>query len=58
MKDGDSGEYWYAFHAYHTAGIAPSQFISLPRRERAMIMAFTDIRIEAEEKTSKKMKSR
>ncbi|WP_213334285.1 hypothetical protein [Enterococcus casseliflavus] len=56
MASGESGEMWYAYHAYHTAGLTPEAFASLPKRERAMIMAFTDIRIEAEEKAMKKPK--
>lgn len=54
MEGEESGELWYAFHAYHTAGLTPSAFAALPRRERAMIMAFTDVRIKAEEKARKK----
>ncbi len=48
----------YAYHAYHANGMLPSVFSDLPRREQLMIMAFIDVKIEAEEKASKKMKSK
>lgn len=56
MKDGESGEFWYAYHAYHKNGMTPSIFSNLPKREKAIVMAFIDINIEAEEKANKKMK--
>lgn len=56
MEDGDSGEFWYAYHAYHRNGMTPSIFSNLPKREKAIVMAFIDINIEAEEKANKKMK--
>lgn len=59
MKDGsDSGDFWYAYHAYHNHGMLPSIFSSLPIRERGIIMAFIDIRLDEEEKQSRKMKSK
>lgn len=58
MKDGENGEFWYALHAYFDAHVLPSTFSSLPIREKAMIMAFTDIRIDEENKANKKNKSR
>lgn len=56
MKDGESPEFWYAYHAYHNHGMTPSVFSNLPREERLMIVAFIDIKMEAEEKEAKKMK--
>lgn len=54
MNDGHSGEFWYAYHAYHANGMLPSVFSSLPKREKAIIMAFIDIKIEKMEKENKK----
>lgn len=57
MKDGESsGDFWYAYHAYHANGLLPSIFSELPVRERGIIMAFIDLKVEAEEKEAKKMK--
>ena len=55
-----SGEYWYSYQAYHAHGMLPSEFASLPRRERAIIIAFIKIRNEQEEKAERqaKMKSK
>ncbi|MBE9390008.1 hypothetical protein [Vagococcus salmoninarum] len=53
MADGESAEFWYAYHAYHEHGMTPSFFSELPRKEKALIMAFTDIKIEAEQKERK-----
>lgn len=58
MKDPDeSGEFWYAYNAYHTNGLLPSEFVALPRRERAMLIAFIQIRAEKEKEESRKAKS-
>lgn len=57
MKDGDSGEFWYAYHAYHNSGLLPSQFAVLSRREKAMIKAFVDIEAEEREKSEKRAKA-
>jgi|GEM_PF-1367367 len=57
MEDGSSGEFWYAYHAYHKSGMLPSRFSALPIREKAMLKAFIDIeaeRIEQEEKKAKR----
>ena len=32
MEDGESAEFWYAYHAYHTHGMTPSTFAELPRK--------------------------
>jgi len=58
MQDGASGEFWYAYHAYHANGMTPSIYANLPKHERAIIMAFIDLKIEAEEKEAKRMKSK
>ena len=58
MTDGESGEFWYAYHAYHENGLLPSVFANLEKEERAILMAFIDLKIEAEEKAQKKMKRR
>lgn len=56
MRDGKSGELWYGFHAYHNNNLLPSQFASLPTREKAIIKAYIDIEIEEREKAEKKAK--
>lgn len=56
MSDGESGEFWYAYHAYHANGMTPSTYADLPKHERAIIMAFIDIRIKQEEKAAKRAK--
>jgi len=59
MKDGSiSGEFWYAYYAYHKMGMLPSAFSELPAREKAMIMAFTEIEAEELEKERKKSESK
>lgn len=57
MQGEGSGDFWYAYHAYHNNNVLPSQYARLSPKERGMIMAFIDLKIEAEEKEYKKMKS-
>lgn len=56
MKEGNAPEFWYAYHAYHKNGMLPSVFANLPRKERAMLIAFIDIEAERIEKENKKYK--
>lgn len=56
MQGGDSGDFWYAYHAYHKAGLLPSDFANLPVREKAILVAFTKIESEEIEKNNRKMK--
>ena len=61
MKDPEtSGEYWYSYYAFHSHGLLPSQFASLPKRERAIIVAYIKIKMEKDEKVERqaKMKSK
>ena len=58
MKDGSSVDFWYAYHAYHANGMLPSTFSLLPKKEKAILMAFIDIKIEAEEKEARKIKTK
>ncbi|EKZ7015253.1 hypothetical protein QLI93_001610 [Listeria monocytogenes] len=58
MKGGESGEFWYAYHAYHANGMLPSVFSHLPKKEKGILMAFIEMKIEAEEKASKKSRTR
>ncbi|HAP3725996.1 TPA: hypothetical protein IUT15_001018 [Enterococcus faecalis] len=58
MQDGSSGEFWYAYHVYHANGMLPSTFSLLPKKEKAMLMAFIDMKAEAEEKEAKKIKTK
>lgn len=55
---GESGEYWYAYHAYHANGLLPHEYSALPKKEKAIIMAFVQIRQEEEEKQAKKAKKK
>lgn len=57
MEDGsESGDFWYAYHAYHNNGLLPSVFSEMSVKERGILMAFIDIKLDAEDKTSKKNK--
>ena len=59
MEDGsESGDFWYAYHAYHNNGLLPSVFSEMSVKERGILMAFIDIKLDAEDKTSKKIKSK
>lgn len=59
MKDGsESGDFWYAYHAYHNNGLLPSAFADMSARERGILMAFIDLKVEAEEKAAKKASRR
>lgn len=56
MKGDESGEFWYAYHAYHKNGLLPSSFCALSREEKAMLIAFIDIEAEEVKKANKKAK--
>lgn len=59
MEDGsESGDFWYAYHAYHNNGLLPSVFSEMSVKERGILMAFIDIKLDAEDKRSKKIKSK
>lgn len=57
MQDEGSGDFWYAYHAYHNNNLLPSQYAALDVKERGLLMAFIDLKLEAEEKEYKKLKS-
>lgn len=40
----------YAYYCFHKLKLLPSQFDALPPREKAMVIAFIQTRIEAEKK--------
>lgn len=46
----------YAYYCFHKLKLLPSQFDALPIREKAMVIAFIKVRIEAEEKEQAKLK--
>ncbi len=46
---GDS-ELNYAYYALHELKILPGEFAALPRREKAAVMAFIDLRVEEEQR--------
>ena len=46
----------YAYYCFHKLNLLPSQFDALPIREKAMVIAFIKVRIEAEEKEQAKLK--
>lgn len=43
----------YAYYCLHKFEKWPHEFISLPRKEKAFVMAAIDLRIEAEKKAKK-----
>ncbi|MEZ7593438.1 MULTISPECIES: hypothetical protein [Streptococcus] len=45
----------YAYYCLHQFNWTPSFLDSLSKREKALIFAFIDIRVEAEEKEHKEM---
>ncbi|QUI25519.1 hypothetical protein HZI73_25915 [Vallitalea pronyensis] len=49
MTEGD-GEANYAHYLLHKIHLLPHDFLALPRREKAFIMASVDLHIEAEKK--------
>ena len=57
MKEGD-GEANYAYYALHELHILPHDFVKLPKREKAALIAMIQFRIENEKKTRKKPKGR
>lgn len=57
MQEEGSGDFWYAYHAYHNNNLLPSKYAALSAREKGLIMAFIDLKIEAEEREFKRIKS-
>lgn len=47
-----------AYYCFHKIKLLPSQFDALPLREKAMIIAFIQERIESEKKETAKIKKR
>jgi len=47
-----------AYYCFHKLKLLPSQFDALPKREKAMVIAFIQERIESEKKEASKMKKR
>lgn len=58
MMDGESGEFMLAYYDYIEHGTSPSVFSEYPLREKAIIAAFIETKIEAEEKEKKRMNSK
>ena len=55
MKNGEgSGEFWYAYHVYHSHGITPFKYANMDKEERGMLMAFIDLKIEEDEKQARR----
>lgn len=48
----------YAYYCFHKLKLLPSQFDALPLREKAMVIAFIQERIESEKKEASKIKKR
>ena len=46
----------YAYYCFHKLKLLPSQFDALPIREKAMVIAFIKVRIEAEEREQAELK--
>ncbi len=45
-----------AYYCLHELHLLPSQFLALPRRERAFILAAIEVRAERQEELDEKMK--
>lgn len=46
----------YAYYCFHKLNLLPSQFDAIPKREKAMVIAFIKTRIEAEKKEAAEIK--
>ena len=46
----------YAYYCFHKIKLLPSQFDALPKREKAMVIAFIQTRMEAEKKEAEAAK--
>lgn len=46
----------YAYYCFHKIKLLPSEFDALPKREKAMIIAFIQTRMESEKKESEQAK--
>ncbi len=55
--DGDP-ESNYAYYCLHKLRMLPSQFLGLPIRERAYVIAAIDVKTENDKKEAAKIKSR
>lgn len=58
MKDGESGEFMLAYHAYHEHGILPSVFSELSFREKAIINAFIQEKIKQDERNNRRAEAK
>lgn len=47
----------YAYYCFHRLKLLPHEFDALPMREKAMVIAFIQERMEAEKKEASKSKS-
>lgn len=56
MKEGD-GETWYAYYALNKFHWEPSKFVNLPFKEKALVIAMIDERIEEEKKQNNRAKA-
>lgn len=54
--DADDGEANYAYYCLHKFHWKPSEFVSLPQREKAFIIASINERIKNEKKQAKSIK--
>ena len=54
---GNDGETMYAYFAFHKIHMRPSEFASLPVKEKALIIAFIDEYEKQKKKEQSKMKS-
>lgn len=55
MTEGDS-ETWYAYYALNKFHWTPSQFVNLPFREKALVIAMIQERIAQDKKQASKSK--
>jgi hypothetical protein len=54
----EDGDVWYCYYAVMKLRWKPSEFVFLPRKEKAMMCAFIREYIKNEEKEHKKLLSR
>ena len=40
----------YAYYALHECGIRPGEFAKMSRREKALLLAFIDVRVQERER--------
>lgn len=55
MEEGDS-EANYAYYALHKLKIRPKDFVEMDKYEKAVVIAYIDIKIDSDKKQASKLK--